>query len=157
MAAVSTLEVAWAGMAVFSLGMTIGWLITGVVVLVKRQPRRIVLAQWLSWPLGVAVVALLYVTHLPLTARVLASGGALTEFVEAARASDAETGRVGLFHVSRYKVVDGCVFLEAGESMDGVAGIVYVPRGVEAPRHPDWSATDSCHLVGPWWYFETRS
>jgi hypothetical protein len=52
---------------------------------------------------------------------------------------------------------DQCTFLEAGESFDGIAGIVHAPGATEPPHHPGWALTKCRHLTGPWWYFETRT
>lgn len=100
-----------------------------------------------------AVVWLLHATDLPLTFRVVASGDALSEFAKAARESGPRKGRVGLVVVFDSRVKDGCVFLTEGYSLDGIAGLVHAPGASEPPNHPDWAATDSRHLTGPWWYF----
>lgn len=157
LSAVSTGAMAWAMLALAGLCGSVVWLCTGAVVALRRQWTRKFLLRWLVWPVAAGVVSLLYVTDLPLKARVFVSAGSLEDFAEDARKGTADAGPVGLFWVSGYCVRDGCVFLEAGESLDGLAGLLHVPDGIGPPSHPEWSLTVSRHLTGPWWYFETRS
>ena len=153
LAAFSTFDIAWAALLVGGAAVTLGRLGAAVVLSVKRRWSRRFLLCWAAWPLAVGAVWLLHLTDLPLTLRVVVSRDALSEFVDSGRTR----GRACLVHVFDSRVREGCAFLTAGYSLDGIAGLVHVPDGSKPPSHPDFSMTDSRHLAGPWWYFQTHT
>lgn len=157
LAAFSTFDVAWVALTGAALGATVLWLGAAVALSARRRWNRGNVLSWMAWPAAAAVVWLLHATDLPMTLRVVASGDALSEFATAARESGSGRGRVGLVVVFDSRVKDGCVFLTAGYALDGIAGLIHVPKGSEPAAHPDWALTDSRHLTGHWWYFQTRT
>lgn len=157
LAAFSTWDAVWGALIVAAVAATAGWLGMAVALTVRRRWSRGFLLAWAGWPLALGVVALLYVTDLPLTLRVAASRSALSRVLEEARTSGPTRRRAGLVVVFETRARDGCVFLTAGSSFDGITGLIHVPEGVAPASHPDWAATDSRHLYGPWWYFKTRT
>jgi len=158
LAAFSTFDVVWAGLIMAGLGLTAVWFGIAVFLSVRRRWTRKSALCWAAWPLAAGVVWLLHATDLPKTFRVAASGSALREFADAALAREHKAGRVGLVVVFDTRVREGCAFLTAGSSLDGVTGLVYAPgHSAPPPGHPDWAATSARHLTGPWWYFVTRT
>jgi hypothetical protein len=153
LAAFSELLLAWAALFAAGLGVTAGWLGTAAVLSLRHRWSRRRLLLWAAWPAAVGLVGLLHATDLPLKLRVMASERALTEFVESGRTR----GRAGLVVVFGRRSAGGCLFLTAGRSMDGIAGIVRVPEGTEPASHPDFPITEARRLTGSWWYFRTRT
>jgi hypothetical protein len=157
LAAFSTFDLAWGALLLGGAGVTLGWLGMAAVLSLRRRWSRRFLLCWAAWPAAVGVVALLHATDLPLTLRVAASRGALSEFVEEVRASARTRGRAGLVWVFDARTRDGCVFLRTGVAFDGMTGLVHAPGGSEPVGHADASLADLRHLTGPWWYFRTHT
>jgi hypothetical protein len=153
LAAFSTFDRLWILLLGGGAAVTLAWLGAGAVLSARRRWNRSLLLCWAAWPAAVGVVALLHATDLPMELRVVASRDALDEFVESGRTR----GRAGLVLVFGTHRGDGCVYLEAGTSMDGVTGLVHVPAGRRPSHHPAGFIVDMRHLTGPWWYFRTST
>lgn len=158
LAAFSTFDAVWVALITGALGLTAIWFGIAIALSVRRRWTRRGALYWVAWPVAACLVWLLHALDVPLTLRVVASGSALRQFAKAALAQEHRTGRVGLVVVFDSRATEGCAFLTAGASFDGITGLAYVPgRRVPPPAHPDWTVTDARHLTGPWWYFRTRT
>jgi hypothetical protein len=153
LAAFSTFDMASAVLIAGGAAVTVAWLGMALVLALRRRWSRRAILCCAAWPVAVGVVGLLHVTDLPMRLRVVASRGALDEFVESGRGR----GRAGLVWVFRTHRGDGCVYLEAGGTLDGVTGLVHVPTGAKPLSHPAGFLSDVRHLAGPWWSFRTRT
>ena len=153
LAAFSTFDKAWALLLAGGAAVTVAWLVVAAVLSFRHRWSRGALLCWAAWPLAAGVVGLLHATDLPMRLRVVASRGALDEFVESGRGR----GRAGLVWVFSSHAGDGCVYLETGASLDGVTGLVRVPTGAKPESHPSGFIADLRHLTGPWWYFRTST
>src|SRR5262245_48348541 len=125
LAAFATFDRLWFVLFAGGAGVTLVWLGAAVVLSARRRWNAPVLLLWAAWPVAVGIVALLHATDLPMTMRVVASRGALDEFV----ASNRTRGRVGLVWVFDVRRGDGCTFLQAGVAFDGITGLVHAPDG----------------------------
>ncbi len=157
LAAFSTFDVVWVALILAGLVLTAVWLGIAIALSGRRRWTRKTALGWAAWPLVAGVAWLLHATDLPKTFRVVASGSALQQFADAALAQEHKAGRVGLVVVFDSRVREGCVFLTAGYSLDGITGLAHAPGSSGPPNHPDWALTEARHLTGPWWYFQTRT
>jgi hypothetical protein len=157
LAAFSSFDRVWALLLVAGAGVTVAWLCAAAVLSLRRRWNRRSLLLWGAWPVAVGGVALLHATDLPMTVRVIVSDSALTQFAQGVRESGRTRGRAGLVWVFDARTRDGCIFLEAGSTFDGIAGLIHAPGATEPPSHPGWALTETRHLTGAWWYFQTRT